>query len=120
LKEATSKADKPKQTDSLKLSWRDLRYQRFYAVVDRLVDELQEHVWAKTDKPKRRPKGDGLAKLHYSLECLVRDCMAVVLQRKRRSEAAIRKGQHYYSSNRPGQMLTYSIHIERPFEGLIE
>jgi hypothetical protein len=84
------------------------------------VDELQEHVWAKTSKPKRRLKGDGLEKLHYSVECLVRDCMAVVLQRKRKSEAAIRKGQHHYSSNRPDQMLTYSIHIERAFEGLIE
>jgi hypothetical protein len=49
--------------------------------------------------------------------CLVRDCMAVVLQRKRKSEAAIRKGQYYYSSERPDQMLTYSIHIERAFEG---
>ncbi|MDA9350800.1 hypothetical protein N9Q81_01625 [Planktomarina temperata] len=46
--------------------------------------------------------------------------MAVVLQRKRKSEAAIRKGQYYYSSERPDQMLTYSIHIERAFEGLVE
>ena len=40
-------------------------------MVDRLVDELQEHVWAKTGKIKRRLKGDGLEKLHYSVECLV-------------------------------------------------
>jgi hypothetical protein len=46
--------------------------------------------------------------------------MAVVLQRKRKSEAAIRKGQYHYSSERPDQMLTYSIHIERTFEGLVE
>ena len=46
--------------------------------------------------------------------------MAVVLQRERKSEAAIRKGQYYYSSERPDQMLTYSIHIERAFEGLVE
>jgi hypothetical protein len=46
--------------------------------------------------------------------------MAVVLQRKRKSEAAIRKGQYYYSSERPDRMLTYSIHIERAFEGLVE
>jgi len=46
--------------------------------------------------------------------------MAVVLQRKRRGEAAIRKGQHHYASNRPDQLLTYSIHIERAFEGLVE
>jgi len=69
----------------------------FYTV----VDQLQEHVWSETGKPKRRLKGDGLEKLHYSVECLVRGCMAVVLQRKRKSEAAIRKGQYYYSSERP-------------------
>ena len=101
MKEAISKSVISKQADSLNLSWRDKRYHRFYVVVDRLVDELQEHVWLKTGKPKRRLNGHGLEKLHYSVECLVRDCMAVVLQRKRKSEAAIRKGQHYYSSKRP-------------------
>ena len=120
MSEPTPKAVKVSKADNLKLSWRDTRYHRFYEVVDQLVDELQEHVWAKTGKAKRRLKGDGLGKLYYSVECLLRDCMAVVLQRKRKSEAAIRKGQHYYSSNRPDQMLTYSIHIERAFEGLVE
>ena len=84
------------------------------------MDELQGHIWSETGKPKRRLKGDGLEKLHYSVECLVRNCMAIVLQRKRKSEAAIRKGQYYYSANRPDKMLTYSIHIERAFEGLVE
>lgn len=120
MKETLSKPVIVKQTYSLNLSWRDKRYHRFYAVVDRLVDELKEHVWVKTGKPKRRLKGDGLEKLYYSVECLVRDGMAVVLQRKRKSEAAIRKGQHCYSSNRPDQMLTYNIHIKRAFEGLVE
>ena len=120
MKEATSKPVKATQTDSLNLSWRDTRYHRFYEVVDQLVHELLEHVWVKTGKAKRRLKGDGLEKLHYSVECLVRGCMAVVLQRKRKGEAAIRKGQYHYSSNRPDQKLTYSIHIERAFEGLVE
>jgi len=120
LREATSEHVNATQKDSLNLSWRDARYHRFYEVVDQLVHELQEHVWVKTGKAKRRLKGDGLEKLHYSVECLVRDCMAVVLQRKRKSEAAIRKGQYQYSANRPDQMLTYSIHIERAFEGLVE
>ena len=84
MKEAISKPVIRKQIDSLNLSWRDARYHRFYEVVDQLVHELQEHVWFKTGKPKRRLKGDGLEKLHYSVECLVRDCMAVVLQRKRK------------------------------------
>ena len=51
------------------------------------------------------------------MACFVRDCMVVVLQRKRKSEAAIRKGQHHYSSERPDQMLTHSVHIKRAFEG---
>ena len=84
MKEAASKPAIRKQTNSLNLSWRDARYHRFYEVVDQLVHELQEHVWFKTGKAKRRLKGDGLEKLHYSVECLVRDCMAVVLQRKRK------------------------------------
>jgi hypothetical protein len=120
LEAATSKPVRTNSVGGLKLSWRDHKYHRFYEVVDQLVHELQEHVWFKSGKAKRRLKGDGLEKLHYSVECLVRDCMAVVLQRKRKSEAAIRKGQYYYSSERPDQMLTYSIHIERAFEGLVE
>ena len=120
MKEATSKPVKANSVDTLKLSWRHHKYKRFYTVVDQLVDELQGHIWSETGKPKRRLKGDGLEKLHYSVECLVRNCMAIVLQRKRKSEAAIRKGQYYYSANRPDKMLTYSIHIERAFEGLVE
>ena len=117
MEAVTSKPVRTNSVDGLKLSWRDHKYHRFYEVVDQLVDELQEHVWFKSGKAKRRLKGDGLEKLHYSVECLVRDCMAVVLQRKRKSDAAIRKGQYHYSSERPDQMLTYSIHIERAFQG---
>lgn len=106
--------------ENLSLCWRDLRYRQFYKVVDQLVLEVQAHKWLKTGQVRRKLKGNQLAKLHYSIECLVRDCMAVVLQRKKKGEAAIRKGQYYYSSNRPNKMLTYSIHIERAFEGLVE
>jgi len=109
-----------RQSDNLHLSWRDHRYYRFYEVVDYLVQELQEHVWIRTGKAKRRLKGAGLQKLNYSVECLVRDCMAVILQRKRKGEASIRRGQHHYAASRPDQMLTYSIHIERAFDGLLE
>jgi hypothetical protein len=120
LKEATAKPVNASKADNLKLSWRDARYHRFYEVVDQLVDELQEHVWVKTGKAKRRLKGDGLEKLYYSVECLVRDCMAVVLQRKSEGEASIHLGQYYYAANRPNKMLTYSISIERGFKGLEE
>ena len=55
---------KPNQRDSSDLAWRDARYHRFYEVVDQLVDELQEHVWAETGKPKRRLQGDSLEKFY--------------------------------------------------------
>ena len=97
---------KPNQSDSSGLAWRDARYHRFYEVVDQLVAELQDHVWAETGKAKRRLKGDGLEKLHYSVECLVRDCVAVVLQRQRKGEASVKRGQYSYSASRSDSMLT--------------
>ena len=66
---------------NLNLNWRDRRYQRFYEVTDFLVNRIQEHVWLDSGKAKRRLRGSDLEKLHYSVECLVRDCIAVVLQR---------------------------------------
>jgi hypothetical protein len=41
LKEAISKPVILKQADSLNLSWRDERYHRFYAVVDRLETKIR-------------------------------------------------------------------------------
>ena len=79
----SSKAVKRPLNEELELSWRDLRYHTFYEVVDQLVYEIQEHVWRKTGKTKRRLRAVALEKLHYSVECLVRDCVAVVFQRKR-------------------------------------
>ena len=55
--------------ETLNLSWRDLRYHRFYKIVDQLVNELEQHIWISTAKPKRIFKGDSLKKLHYSVEC---------------------------------------------------
>jgi len=51
---------------------------------------------------------------------LVRDCMAVVLQRKRKGEATIKLGQYNYGSTRSDQMLTYKVHVQRAFKALIE
>ena len=59
MEAATSKPVKTNSVDGLNLSWRDHKYQRFYTVVDQLVDELQGHVWSETGKAKRRLKGDG-------------------------------------------------------------
>ena len=67
------------------MSWRDRRYQRFYEVVDQVVAKLQEHVWVELGKTKRRLAGTDLDRVNYSVECLNRDCVAVVLQRKRKA-----------------------------------
>ena len=104
----------------LDMSWRDKRYQRFYEVVDQIVTKLQAHIWVKLGKTKRRLAGTDLDRLRYSVECLLRDCVAVVLQRKRKAEASIKKGQFNYGSDRPDKMLTYSIYIQRAYEGLLE
>ena len=120
MSDLNPKSAKPNQSESSDLTWRDARYQRFYEVVDQLTAELQEHVWLETGKPKRRVKGDGLEKLHYCVECLVRDCVAVVLQMHRKGEASIKRGQYSYPASRPDKRLTYSIHVERAFNGLIE
>ena len=103
MKEAISKPVILKQTNSLNLSWRDKRYHRFYEVVDRLVDELQEHVWAKTGKIKRRLKGDGLEKLHYSVECLV---TKPLFQTQIQPQPALRPSQLHPLPDRGG---TYSV-----------
>ena len=62
MKDAPSKTTKINKNASLSLSWRDVRYHRFYTIVDQLVDELQEHVWLKSGKSMRRLKEDGLVK----------------------------------------------------------
>ena len=103
-------------TADLNLSWRDKRYERFYAIVDQLVNELQTDA----SKTKRRLAGIKLQKLHYSVECLLRDCMAVVLQRQRISDASIKLGKHHYQGDNPDKMLTFDIHIGRAFKGLLE
>lgn len=105
--------------DASELSWRDKRYERFYQIVDQLVDEIQINAVTTTGNAKRKLRNSQLAKLHYSVECLVRDCVAVVLQRERKGEASIKRGQHHYPGNRLDKMLTYSIHVERAFDTLL-
>lgn len=116
----SSELSPSENTSPLNLGWREKRYARFYQIVDLLVDQIQHHAYANTGKPKRKVRGAELEKLHYSVECLLRDSVAVVLNRKRKGEAAIKKGQHHYSADRSDEMLTYSIHIQRAFTALIE
>lgn len=118
MPQITSNLISAKDTPLKQLSWRDQRYVRFYEVVDLLVDLVQQYAHSDTGQSKRRVKGDQLEKLHYSIECLVRDCLAVAFHRKRKGEAAIKKGQHHYAADRSDHMLTYSIHIQRAFTTL--
>lgn len=99
--------------------WRQARYQRFYEVVDHIVPEilaLQED----DGRVKRRLAGKQLNQLRYSVETIVRDCVAVIHQRRRKSDAAIHLGQYAYGSGRDDLRLTYSIHVERAYRGMLK
>ena len=65
-------------------SWRDKRYRRFYEVVDKIIDELQDARPEKGRKAaKRKSRGTRFESLTYSVEKIIRDFVAVVFQRKR-------------------------------------
>ena len=99
--------------------WRQARYQRFYQIVDEIVPEilaLQED----DGRVKRRLAGKQLNQLRYSVETIVRDCVAVIHQRRRKSDAAIQLGQYAYGSGRDDLRLTYSIHVERAYRGMMK
>ncbi len=63
--------------------WRSKRYLRFYSITDQIVDELQNHIWIKTERAKRRLKGSDLDALKYSVETLIRDSVSIVYQRRK-------------------------------------
>lgn len=101
-------------------NWRDTRYKRFYSIIDEVVLEIQEHTWKKTNRRKRKLRAEALERLTYSVECLIKDCVAVVFQRKRKGEASVHLGQHHYPANREDKNLTYKIHVQRAYYGLLE
>lgn len=99
-------------------SRRDERYHRFYAVVDHVVEDIL-NLPDEQGLTKKRLKGDRLDRLRYSVETLIRDTVAIVLQRKRKGEAAIQLGQYAYGSSREDKNLTYDLHIKRAYEGML-
>ena len=101
-------------------SWRTVRYQRFYQIADQVVAEVQELVWAGTGKAKRRLKDDGLKKLTYSIEKLIRDSVSLVLINKYKPNCAISKSKMRYAGDRDDLLLTYDIFINRAYNGMIE
>lgn len=102
------------------ITTRDTRYPAFHKVVDSITDELQDMIWLVESKPRRRLKGEHLNKLKYSVEKLVRDSVAIKHSPKRKALASIHLGRERYKASTYNTMLTYRIHVERCFEGMIE
>jgi hypothetical protein len=101
-------------------SKRERRYRRFFQIVDEVVEEIQTHTWMKTGMAKRRVRGEQLLKLRVSAETLIRDSVAVVYQRKRKGEATIPLNNNWYSSEACPGDLTYNLHVERAYHGMLE
>lgn len=97
--------------------WRQPRYQRFHDIVDSVVEDILDLTW-EGGKKKRRLRGEQLDKLTYSVHTIIRDCVAVVYQRKRKGEASIKLGQNAYSRGCLNSRLTYSIHVQRAYRGM--
>ena len=102
------------------IATRDTRYPAFHKVVDLITDELQEMVWLGKAKPRRRLKDKHLEKLKYSVEKLVRDSVAIRHIPKRKTLASVHLGRDRYKASIYNKMLTYRIHVERCFDGMIE
>jgi len=109
----------PHNNESIPTSsdWREPRYQRFHDIVDKVVEDILYLTWG-NGKKKRLLRGNQLDKLTYSVHTIIRDCVAVVYQRKRKGEASIKLGQNAYSSGKLNPRLTYSIHVERAYRGM--
>ena len=101
-------------------SWRDKRYHRFYEIVDLIVNELQDVRPEKGGKAvKRKSKGARFESLTYSVEKIIRDCVAVIFQRKRMQAASIPKSYSHYPADRDDKRLSYKITVKRAYEGMI-
>ena len=64
-------------------------------------------------------KGERLKALKLSVEKLIRDSVAIKHNRSRMSLASIRKGRDSYLPFRNNKHLTYRIHVERAYNGMI-
>ena len=74
-------------------SWREVRYNSFYQVVDTVVEDIQNHIWVDTGKAKRRLRGVRLEMLTYSVEKLMRDSLAVVINKGKIPNCPIAKSK---------------------------
>jgi len=99
---------------------RDRKYSPFYKIVDGIVDELQDMVWPGETSPRRKLKNEQLEKLKYSVEKLIRDSVSIRHSTNQKALASIHLGKGHYKASIYNEMLTYRIHIERCFNGMIE
>ena len=99
---------------------RDRRYSPFYKIVDGIVDELQDMVWPGETSPRRKLKNEQLEKLKYSVEKLIRDSVSIRHSTNQKALASIHLGKDQYKASTYNEMLTYRIHVERCFNGMIE
>ena len=86
-------------------SWREIRYHSFYQVVDTVVEDIQNHIWIDTGKAKRRLKGDQLEKLTYSVEKLMRDSLAIVMDKGKIPNCPIAKSKSSNPHHSPSTTL---------------
>ena len=101
-------------------SWRDLRYQSFYKIVDQIILELQNMPPQNNSVLRRKLRGKNLINLSYCVEKLMRDSLSVVLQRARIAPTPIAKSKQHYLADREDKRLSYKLFIKRAYEGMIE
>ena len=77
-------------------------------------------VWQGENKPRRRLNGEKLEKLEYSVEKLIRDSVGIRHSSKRKAWASVHLGRDRYKASTYNPMLTFRIHVERCFTGMIE
>ena len=77
-------------------------------------------VWQGENKPRRRLTGDKLEKLKFSVEKLLRDSVGIRHSPKSNALASVHKGRDRYKASIYNPMLTFRIHVERCFNGMVD
>ena len=94
------------------------KYQRFTDIVDGIVEKIIR-IPKDMGGKSRILKGERLKALKLSVEKLIRDSIAIKHNRSIMSLASIRKGRDSYLPSRYNKHLTYRIHVERAYNGMI-
>ena len=95
------------------------KYILFQSVVDEIVDQVQSLAGTGYIKQSKKVTGKELIKLEYSVTNLVRDSVSIRLSSKSKPSAAIDLNSNRYTANQYQKQLSYKIHIQRAFHGMI-